>query len=155
MLGSWVSSGERVLGFAVCPHVLGVLCIQHLPRGSPRALSLPTCHSTPSVCDSMVPTIHRGKLRLRPVNDHTQGPIDWRKKAQSLIPGLSLQSLGGERTNLEHHFWAVNWILLGPKFFDSTPGISVLGMNSGTRILRVPMRTVVWDFGGTVVQRGS
>lgn len=103
----------------------------------------------------MVPTINRGKLRHRPVNDHTQGPIDWRKKAQSLIPGLSLQSLGGERTNLEHHFWAVNWILLGPKFFDSTPGISVLGMNSGTRILRVPMRTVVWDFGGTVVQRGS
>lgn len=45
MLGSWVGSGERVLGFAVCPHVLGALCIQHLPRGSPRALSLPTCHT--------------------------------------------------------------------------------------------------------------
>ena len=91
VLGSWVGSGERVLGFAVCPQVLGVLCIQHLPSGSPRALSLPTCHSTPSVCGSMAPTIHRGKLRHGPVNDHTQGPIDCRKKVQSLIPELSLQ----------------------------------------------------------------
>ena len=60
-----------------------------------------------------------------------------------IVPAEDQSVFGGERTNLEHHFWAVNWILLGPKFFDSTPGISVLGMNSGTRILHVPMRTVV------------
>lgn len=74
---------------------------------------------------------------------------------QSLSFPLDQAVFGGERTNLEHHFWAVNWILLGPKFFDSTPVISVFVMNLGTRILRVPMRTVVWGFGGIAVQRGS